>query len=165
MSSPLPAFYGRNAILKYGTTLQLEVDTYRLSISAPLVDTTNISVYEGKVDWPYDQARTNPLIPTMTDLAGTKRRYMEFGTPGQVTFGGLRRGKVSLNGICNVQEHTPHIGNFARLLLTHDSSFGTFGVITIYVIVSDFSIEQQVKDYMRWTMEAETNGDFDITPV
>lgn len=165
MSSPLPALYGRNARLIYGTTLELEADTYSLQIDAPTVETTNISIYQSQVDWPIEQARLTPLIPTMISLAGQKRRYMEFGTPGQVTYGGMRRAKISMTGICTYQESTPHVGNYVRILLTHSAAFGTFGVVTVPAIISQFTLDQSVRGYMKWSCSADSNGDFDITQV
>jgi len=163
MSAPLIALYGRNARLIYGATLELEADSFSLTVDAPTVDTTNISIYGGQIDWPYDQVRLNPLVPLMASIPGDKRRFMEFGTPGQVTFGGVRRGKVSLTGICTVQASTPHVGNYVRILLSHSAIYGTAGVVTVPAIVSQFTIEQNVRGYMRWSCSADTQGDFDIT--
>jgi len=165
MAAPLVALYGRNARLIYGTSLELEADSYSLQVDAPTVEITNISIYQNQVDWPIEQARLTPLIPTMISLAGQKRRYMEFGTPGQVAFGGMRRAKISLTGICTYQESTPHVGNYVRILLSHGAAFGTFGTVTVPAIISQFSLEQNVKGYMRWSCSADSNGDFDITQV
>ena len=158
----LPALYGKNAIIRYGSTLELEADSYRLNVSAPTVDTTNITIYntlKGLGSRP-----NNALTPTLTSLAGDQqKRFEEFGTPQQMTFGGIRRGKIDLSGICSTQDKCPHIGNYVRILLTHSNAFGNTGVITVIAIVVDFNINQSVKDYMRWTLSADTTGDFDIT--
>lgn len=165
MAAPLAALYGRNARLVYGTSLELEADSYTLQIDAPTVDTTNISIYQEQVDWPIQLARLTPLIPTMTNLAGQKRRYMEFGTPQQVTFGGMRRAKISMTGICTYEYATPHTGNYVRILLTHGVAFGTSGVVTVPAIISQFTIDQNVKGYMKWSCSADSTGDFDITQI
>ena len=165
MAAPLVALYGRNARLVYGTTLELEADSYSLVIDAPTIDTTNISVYGGQVDWPIELARLTPLVPVMTGLAGDKRRFMDYGTPQQVTYGGVRRGRVSLTGICTSQTSTPHVGNYVRLLLSHAASLGSAGVVTVPAIVSQFTIEQTVRGYMRWSCSADSTGDFDVTQV
>lgn len=165
MFAPIPALYGRNARLVYGTSLEIDADSYSMQIDAPTIDTTNISIYNNQVDWPTEQARLTPLIPTMISLAGQKRRYMEFGTPGQVTYGGVRRAKISMSGFCTTQESTPHVGNYVRILLSHSALLGGFGVVTVPAIISQFTIEQNVRGYMRWSCAAESNGDFDITQV
>lgn len=165
MSAPLVALYGRNARLVYGSTLELEADSYSLQVDAPTVDTTNISIYGGQVNWPIEQARINPLIPVMTSLVGDKRRFMDYGTPGQVTFGGVRRAKVSLTGICTAQTSTPHVGNYVKILLTHLALYGTSGTITVPAIISQFTIEQTVRGYMKWSCSADSQGDFDVTQV
>lgn len=165
MSAPLVALYGRNARLVYGSTLELEADSYSLQIDAPTVDTTNISIYNNLVDWPYESARLNPNNPAVTSLAGDKLRFMEFGTPGQVTFGGVRRAKVSLTGICTAQTSTPHVGNYVKILLTHLALYGTSGTITVPAIISQFTIEQTVRGYMKWSCSADSQGDFDVTQV
>ena len=158
----LPALYGKNAIIRYGSTLELEADSYRLNVSAPTVDTTNITIYSGNIG-PVSRS-VNPLNPTLESLVGDQRkRFAEFGTPQQMTYGGIRRGKIDLSGICSTQNKCPHIGNYVRILLTHSNAFGNTGVITVVAIVTDFNINQSVKDYMRWTLSADTTGDFDIT--
>lgn len=156
----LPALYGKYAIVRYGSTLELEADSYRLNISAPTVDTTNITIYSEarKMERP-----VNPLKPELTSLAGDKNRFGEFGAPQQMTFGGIRRGKIDLSGICSIQANCPHIGNYARILLTHPAQFGATGTLTCNVIVTDFNINQTVRDYMRWTLSADTTEDFDVT--
>jgi hypothetical protein len=163
--APQAALYGRNARLIYGLSLQIEADSYSLQVSAPTVDTTNISIYGGQIDWPYDQVRLNPLVPLMAPIPGDKRRFMEFGTPGQVTFGGVRRAKVTLSGICTAESRTPHVGNFVRILLTHDAIYGSNGIVTIPAIITDFTLEQSVRGYMRWNCAGESTGDFDVTQI
>ena len=90
---------------------------------------------------------------------------MEFGTPGIVTFGGVRRAKVSLNGFCTAESHTPHVGNYVRILLTHSNIYGSNGSVTIPAIITEFTIEQTVRGYMKWTCIGESTGDFDVTQV
>lgn len=165
MSSPQAALYGRNAILIYGGSLQIEADSYSLQISAPVVDTTNISVYGGQIGWPYDQVRLNPNIPLMAPIPGDKRRFMEFGTPGGITFGGVRRAKVSLTGICTMESHTPHVGNYVRILLTHSNIYGGNGMVTVPAIITDFTLEQNIRGYMRCNCTGESTGDFDVTQI
>jgi hypothetical protein len=70
-----------------------------------------------------------------------------------------------MTGICTVQSSTPHIGNYVRILLSHPASFGTAGVVTVPAIVSQFTIEQTVRGYMRWSCSADSTGDFDVTQV
>ena len=163
--NPLPALYGNVAKLVYGIERQLECDSYQLTVTAPTVEITNISIYGGLTGWPSGGARLTPFIPVMDDLVGSQRRYMEFGTPQQLAFGGIRRGKVSLTGICTFQSSTPHVGNYVRILLTHAVALGYTGVITVPSIVTEFTINQNVNGYMRWTCLADSQGDFDLTQV
>jgi hypothetical protein len=166
---------GRLAVLEYGgdgdvvaPVCQLHADTYQIQITSPTIDITNISIYfKQGLTIPWVPPVKDPKAPEMQQFADNlKKRYQQYGTPGQVVSSNLRRARISIGGFCYSQESTPHIGNHAYVVLTRRTQFNvgdTVGRVRIKGIVSDFSIDQTIRGAMKWSCQLDSDEDFDVT--
>lgn len=145
-------FLGKNAIVIYGSNI-IVANNFKINISSPTIDISNISVYEPMVTRlpPRSANGNNPYLVYSQDNA---TNFSEHGTPVQTLFGGKRKTTVTLSGICNQRSQTPQAGNFVNIYfgnLINNNRTSMF----VQAIVSDSNFELDLRGYMNWTITAD----------
>jgi hypothetical protein len=175
-------FVGSNGIIYYGDTLFF-VDDYSVEIQSDTIDITNISIYTGfeplpaqqdsqgntgnqRADFPDNLPNTNkPYKIRTTDLIRKQSQYMA----GRLNVdSGLRVANITCTGLCgayaNEENVMPRIGNYVRMQFSNRIDAG----ITIFnfpkVFIKNVTFDYNVKNYMRYTFQGISTGDFDLFP-
>lgn len=178
---------GAHGIVYYGDVL-LYVDKWSVQIVSDTTDITNISVYKQVIPLPLpvdsngatgDQQKPFPgnlpdadfpyyeKVTAVNDLA---RKQSQYGAARLNINSGLRVANVTCSGLCATfnsddnENYLPRIGNYVYLQFTNDLHSNKTLFNFPITLVKSVTFEFDVKNYMRWTMECISTGEFDIFP-
>jgi hypothetical protein len=178
-------FTGASGLVYYGNTL-LFVDDWSAEIASDTIDITNISIfteteplppqqdYDGNTGdqnlaFPNNLPNTNkPWKKTSDgDVVRKQTQYMA----GKLNIdSGLRSANIICSGLCaaynpDLEENfMPRVGNYVYLQFTNSIDPDITVMNFPKVFIKNVSFNFNIKNYMRWTFEGVSTGDFSIFP-